>query len=199
MIIPTGYGQLNFYFTGVAAPRGAQVTIGFENVGDESAEAAATLFGGNWETLILVHQSSQITLDHVKCKLGPNATGSEGLFTSGEVGGDTGEHSMPAQAAMLVTKQTGLGGRKGRGRLFIPGFGEANTDGGGTWNAALLAALQPDLNDWVDAASTGNCPLVLLHNDSTTPTLINSLTAQPLMATQRRRIRKVGGRRTVTP
>jgi len=92
----------------------------------------------------------------------------------------------PNNCALLIKKVTGLGGRKGRGRMFLPVFNFGGDNflangnlGGGvkTTMDTALAGLLADF-DWV-----------LLHSDSTPPTPITALVCDPKLATQRRRMR----------
>jgi hypothetical protein len=196
VIIPSGYGQVNFVFGGSGFARGAQVTFGFkDNSGGATAATIATDFGTRWVNDILLDQSNTITLDHVKVKLGPNDTGPEATVSSGAAGGLSSQ-PLPPQDSVIVRKITALGGRKGRGRVFHPGAVESQTDGGGLLTTAAIVTLDGDYADLLAHAAADNLPLYLLHNDATTPTAIDQLDVLQLMGTQRRRIRKVGGRRS---
>lgn len=99
---------------------------------------------------------------------------------------------VPQNTAFLVRKLTGSGGRRNRGRMYIPGV--TNTDvtaiGGCTSGiltiaAATCTALQANL------VALGTIDgLVLFHETAPfTPTPITSLEIQPRVATQRRRMR----------
>jgi len=104
-------------------------------------------------------------------------------------GARTGDLSPP-QVQGLIRKLTGLSGRHGRGRLFIPDILESQTDDSGGLNTTAMNLLQAIGNGWyqdvpVAVANVGN--FVLLHNDSTPPTDVTGTLAEHLVATQRRR------------
>jgi len=112
--------------------------------------------------------------------------------TSTEQQGDVGENALPNNCAVLVRKVTGEGGRRNRGRMFIPGISEEAVDATGAiagtplsnWNSAF-DDIQTTL---VGLATVDN--LVLLHDSAPhTPTVITDLVVQPKIATQRRRLR----------
>lgn len=195
-IIPVGFGQVNFFFTGAGYARGAQVVMGFSNDGPSGALGAAEAFAENWVTNILPEQATDITLDQVKVKLGPNDTGDEAVSSVGEAGTNAGQGYSP-QVAALITKVTLLGGREGRGRIFFPGLLEASTDGLGKLTAATKNSLDVAFASFKLQASDDDLPIFLLHNSATAPTALEGFDTVQLLATQRRRIRKVGGRRAV--
>lgn len=102
--------------------------------------------------------------------------------------------SVPPNVAVLVTKNTALGGRKHRGRWFFPWFAnEGSVDELGIMSAGTVlgkqTAVDAVLNALNDAPLEG---LVILHDDQSppphNPTLVDSLTVSNLVATQRRRL-----------
>jgi hypothetical protein len=75
---------------------------------------------------------------------------------------------------------------------------ESQTDAGGVLTTASLNAFETAVDAWLADLATRNVPMVLLHNAvETLPTPVVGLTVDVRVATQRRRLRKVGGRRTV--
>lgn len=196
MIIPTGYGQVNLFFVGAALPRNAQIAIGIDNNLGGSALTVASTVGGAWVTHIMPLLPAVMTLEKVKCKLGPNDTGPEASWASGVPGGLDDEEPMPPNVAILVNKLTAIGGRKNAGKIFVPAFPESDSDGGGLLTVARLGAWQGAMDDFVDTLDTSTVPMVVLHSDATTPTVVTDLSVQQRLATQKRRLRRAGGRRT---
>jgi hypothetical protein len=133
--------------------------------------------------------SSQITATSLLVKLGPNDTGASVVEPISFGGAGASAQSAP-NVAMLVQKGTNLGGRKGRGRLFIPGVPEASVDPSGIIAAGTITALNAVLGDFITDLQTNDVPMVLLHSDSTTPTPVTSLNINATAATQRRRLRR---------
>jgi hypothetical protein len=138
-----------------------------------------------------------VTHSKVRVKFGPNETGP---FVDGGTS-FAGTYNTPVdapQVAVLMRKNTAFGGRKGSGRLFVPVVPEQDTLNGGTIDPTALAALQSRATTWIANLIAGTYAngMWLLHTDEVTdPYLVDSISVQAVLATQRRRIRKVGGRR----
>lgn len=111
--------------------------------------------------------------------------------TTPAAGTNTGT-SLPQNCAMLVRKLTSTGGRRGRGRMFIPGINndDVNTNGdlASAYRTLAQTALDDFMSDLVGLAIVDE--LVLFHDSEPfTPSVITSLEVQPTLATQRRRMR----------
>jgi hypothetical protein len=108
--------------------------------------------------------------------------------------GALGGSANPQNVATLVRKNTGLGGRRNRGRMFLPGIPEAFTADNGIIAPANVTTLQTAVNllhsGALFAASNVDAMVLLHSTPPTTPTVINSLDVQNLVATQRRRLRR---------
>lgn len=187
-VIPVGNAQANLRFSGNAAPRGAEITLGLDLDVVATPAAVAELVAANWVTNCLVLQSSNITLEEVYVKFGDNATGAAGVFTVASAG-SLGTGTVPPQVALLVKKNTQFGGRKGRGRFYVPGLVETDVDENGVVQGPDVAAWQDAMDDFHTQLNTDDIPPLLLHNDATVPYLITSFTVDATTATQRRRLR----------
>lgn len=99
--------------------------------------------------------------------------------------------TMPPNVAILAQKRTGLVGRKFRGRFYVPPYQvqETDVDYNGVMNAANLAAQQAAFDDFLARTQVLPYDLMLFHSDGTLPTPVTSIVVQPLVATQRRRLR----------
>ena len=99
--------------------------------------------------------------------------------------------------AVLINKRTGLLGRKGRGRMFIPGLlGEPDIDVDGILPpstiaiyddlaAAWLAAMHEGDDGWATAPN----PVVLHSDASLAPAAITSMVTSPKVGILRKRLR----------
>jgi hypothetical protein len=149
-----------------------------------------------WEDEILTEQISGVTLLEVRVKFGPNDTGPDASSTSNTNGGDNTAGEAP-QVAVLTRKITLQGGRTGRGRMFLPGISETKVQNGNV-NAASLINLNAAFLAWMNLHDTAQFPVALLHAEpGPAPLIVTEMQVQARVATQRRRIRKVGGRRSV--
>jgi hypothetical protein len=193
MFIPAGYAQVNMVFSGIGLPRGAQVAYGVLNTGPSNgprtAPELAEFAKNTWAASMLSQQSISTILVETKVKLGPNATGADATVTSNLVGGSSAEQDSP-QVAVLIRKRTPFGGKTGKGRMFVPGVSEGQTDRGGVLGAPNLVNFQGAANQWLSDHNIGLAPIVLLHTlGSPAPFIVTDLEVQKLLATQRRRLR----------
>lgn len=193
MEIPTGFSQVNVRFEGNGYTRGAEVVFGVDNDAALSPAALAAFVSTEWQLSLLGLQGTAITLREIKVKNGPTDTGPEATISVGEPGTDAG-NTLPPNSAVLVKKLTALGGRMHTGRMFFPGATETQTDGAGKLTTSALSDYQDGFDAFFTAMSGGDLPVALLHTDATTPDLLTSFQVMQLMASQRRRLRRVGGR-----
>lgn len=97
--------------------------------------------------------------------------------------------ACPQNVAVLIKKQTALGGRHGRGRTFWPGIPEGQVNSAGVIGSTALGDWQ-DAANFLEAFTDPFGPPVLLHVDaSITPTPITGFLVDGRVATQRRRLR----------
>lgn len=208
MTIPEGFAEITYKFTGAAAPRGAYVVFGVQNVADVGAPTVANLARASFTSSTMpARLTDDVALTEVRAKLGPDATGDFASET-GSWPGTQATTSFPPQVATLVRKVTGSGGRRGRGRMYFPGVPETGVDDAGIISAAGVTAWNLALADFLGALSGNDLPMYLLHDPATIWTLVNgqprrvpisgpipapdvvsSLIVDPKVATQRRRLR----------
>jgi hypothetical protein len=99
---------------------------------------------------------------------------------------------------MLVRKNTALGGRKNRGRVYVPAgvLPEVGSNQAGFIDVADVAAWQGRWDDWFDAIVAADYNPYLYHQYDPdlgelpeVPTAITAFAVQPQIATQRLRMR----------
>lgn len=106
---------------------------------------------------------------------------------------NTGTHSTPPNnCAVLVRKNTALGGRSNRGRMYLPPyrFAEGDYTPTGILGTTQVATLQAEVDAFLTQLEVQNLSPVLWHSDGSAGTLITSLVVQPRLATQRTRMRR---------
>lgn len=199
MNIPPGFAQANLLFEGIAAPRGAQLAIGVQL---EAGTTNPVLVGRDvydaFQGTMLLELDNDLTMTGCKVKIGPNDLGPDGTYFETNVGG-VNSLAVSPQVALLVKKVTALGGRANKGRMFIPGIVENWTDGAGVVSPATQASADTALAAFLAAIALSETMtgMVILHNAiELTPTPVTQLKTDGRVATQRRRLRKVGGRRS---
>lgn len=102
-------------------------------------------------------------------------------------------NQMPQNCATLTQKRTSRAGKKGRGRMYWPTLFEAEVDNVGNLTAAPAARMTAMMGALLTEVlgPSGFVAPVLLHKlSSDPPDTITSFTTSPVMATQRRRLRK---------
>lgn len=188
--IPANYDQVNLIFDGAAAPAGAEVVFGVHNASALSPAAIGALISTNWNTNLKSKTNSLLTLETIRVKEGPAATGAFATVTVATAGTQVSTPVSP-QVSMMLVKDTGLGGRSRRGRTFWPGLPEAHVDAGGLIGAADIAAYNTAFAAFLAQLATDSIPMVILHRDPLAgPTPVLLWQVQPKVATQRDRLRR---------
>lgn len=203
VIIPEGFGNAAFRFQLAGKPREFVTTAGFK------PDPAVTLPNTMAELLRLAFTSTGapafgpaniisgwtfvgVTVTYMGA-LGPLPGISEvPVIGTAPVG------SMPPNGAYLVRKTTARGGKKGRGRFYVPPFNlsELGVDNIGAIAPDSLSGLQGEWNIFLSACATEGVPLFLLHDNPLPPLLppppdaILSVIVEGMTATQRRRLRR---------
>lgn len=106
--------------------------------------------GGGFRIMSMVHTTG--TLDAIDYLPLDGTTATTTVVHAAVGAGAT--DSLPAQTSLVVTAQTGLRGRRHRGRTFLPPFCEGNSDANGNPTAAATAGLQVQWNGFLADAIT---------------------------------------------
>jgi hypothetical protein len=192
-VIPSGYAQINWQFTGSSLPHGADVTLGVDiSSYGGNASAAASDAHDAWVDNMIPRQVNTVTLSNTHVKFGPNATGPAADAGSPTAGGG-GNPGISTQVAALVHKTTLFGGHAGRGRMFVPGLMESDVNQAGVLDSGTLGAWQTSVDGLLSDLGTALLIPVLLHgvgSPLSTPSTITDFTVDSTVATQRRRLRR---------
>lgn len=113
-----------------------------------------------------------------------------GEFMDSDAGTASGE-AIPTNCAILVKKNTALGGRKNRGRFYWPPYhlSSSNVTSAGVIEDVELSAFQDIWDTFYDELVSRDWAPTLFHSDATTPTGITGFSVESRLATQRRRMR----------
>jgi hypothetical protein len=194
LVLGPGFSQCVLRFKCAGDAEEAVTTIGIANgTVPGGANNSASFVRDAWlASFAVAGQSSSYTFVGVTAYVGQDGGPPvvvEAL--SGRVGTNaTGP--IPINCATLVRKQTALGGRTNRGRMFVPPYDwdEASIDGAGNINPGSVAVVQAKYSAFKAAIGTA----VLLHDSSSpgdhVPTVISALVLDSKIATQRRRLRR---------
>lgn len=198
MAVPVGFSEATLVWQAVGALREATWQIGISDF-LTPAENPTVIAQTVYDAAVLPNSiTPALKMSTEWTFLGVRA------FTQQEVGPLTGEFMQTVtgtatnltpvmNTAVLVRKNTALGGRRNRGRLYHPPIlvNEANVNTLGVLSAAARDNIQAGFNIFLDAIDTALYKVNLYHQSPPfTPTPVNSFSVQQLLATQRRRLRK---------
>lgn len=125
----------------------------------------------------------------------PDGGGTIPFTNNGGRTGGTGT-PVPPGVALLMTKQTNTGGRRGKGRMFIPGISQTQVNGDGIVASGFLATARANvetLRTRLTALGSSVQPVVHTRASGGLPagnTLITKFWVEQEVATQRKRQRR---------
>lgn len=196
--IPVGYGEASIIHTGANGTAPFVCTLGLDldhypGSEDQAANGLMQVWGSELHTKL----HNTMTIERVIIAVG-QAGGEQPTVSSNlpPIAGTRDTANAPINCAIIMNKNTSTLGRKGRGRMFLPGMlaeGQVGLSGG--LNTATRQTYDEIFGNILDALTTGSedySPMVpvLLHSDpDDDPSVINSFTTAPLCGTLRKRIR----------
>lgn len=199
LIIPDGFAQVCIPLLHVGQSREACITFGVEAAAIDWGSELNAIFV-TWQENLGIFVDEGVVQGPARATVGtPSGEGLSVEGTTTYVNSGTAA-KVPSNVALLIRKLTSRGGRRGRGRMYVPWIlNEGSVDDvgniDGTYRGTLQAAAIQWMADLAEAAPGGPfAPMVLLHSSggSTAPGSPNEVTdlvVDPLVATQRRRLR----------
>nr|CRY94736.1 hypothetical protein [uncultured prokaryote] len=195
LVIPPGYGSAQFVFNGPVGTQPFVTTIGLDLAaagGDyvEVANNVKTWYAEAFQTVT----TNALVLDHVTLRVGQDGPGGSVDSDSPPIVMQSTATFAPIAMAVILRKVTNDLGRRGRGRMFLPGTcNEAGIDADGTLNSSLR-------QDMIDASATflsalftpsfgPPTPPVVLHSDGSTPSVLTNAAVSDTVGWIRGRIR----------
>lgn len=202
LVIPAGYAHVvhSLLWTGDPEPMAVTYGVKLTAAGVDAPDTIAGDLAAAFVAQPLTNMNSLLTLVSTEAKINVVETEPEayelGISTTGGAGGEAAT-CLPQNSAYLVHKRTGVGGRIGRGRMYIPGVHEAAADNLGNVSSGEIGEWNTKLTAWLAAivAKPTIDYMCLLHDSegigaALLPYQVTALTLDPLIATQRRRLRK---------
>lgn len=200
-VIPPGYAEVSQELRRSGYPRSAYVTYGIKVRGTVGVNL--TLAEQAYEAFTLPmrnYMDSDVVFGRCRVVIGQDAAEPLVDEFAGQLNGQASRESPPPAIAILVTKNTGVGGRRNRGRMFIPWYApEGSISEVGTLTTGVISNIQSNVNDMLLALQGFDADpeipswdlldgMVLLHGPGLgAPTPVTSLTVSPTVSTQRRR------------
>jgi hypothetical protein len=196
MIIPVGFANfvVNYIMAGDTEAMQTSWGVDVSDAGgayDDVLEYLADSYANAW----VAETSDQTTMGPYRLEVGQDGGDPITVEYGATTVGSNNDEPLPPNCALLVRKTSAFGGRRNRGRAYIPGLAlKPSSSPAGVLDGAAVTALQGDANDWLAAATNAGPPevsgLVILHSEApSTPTEIVGLDVQDKIATQRRRLR----------
>lgn len=194
-IIPPGYAECSIEFWLAGYLRPAVITQGVKITGasDGSGNTVADQFDNAFTTPLLALFDANVTVRNAKAVIGQDG-GDPIVQVSTNAGPGTSSRESTAPAlALMVTKNTALGGRKNRGRNYMPwALADSDVAENGAVNPTRLTSWQTALDTYLDNLEGGAGSLLdgayILHTDPlTAPTQVTGFSPNPAIRTQRRR------------
>lgn len=199
VIIPDGFVQVGIQMRRSGDPQPWYVTYGINaeaSTGDW--ETVALTIGTWWNDYLGPYYPTDTTISGVQLRVGTPSGVPLTLFYATDIVGLGSGQTLPQNCAVLITKNTFRPGRTGKGRFFWPTIIESEVNGLGQIDSAYRTTLNSAWTTLFGAHQSGvggdpALPMYLLHNEGvplgTTPTQIESLQVDPVISTQRRRLR----------
>lgn len=182
LVIPAGYVQASFIHEQISTHQLAICTLGFHTVDPADLATIGTL----WADDMLDEMNASFAYRQFRARV---ASGTLYSLDFNELGHGGGAGMTP-QIAYLIKKFTGVPGRSHQGRMYYPGADEPSVDTDGRVLAAKVTGLQTMFDAFLASLGTLGVDPVLLHTASSDADVVLGFTAQPVVATQRRRLNR---------
>ena len=204
LAIPPGFAQVKLRFRLTGDPEEMISTVGVDPTGSAPTDPTAiAAMAASAFVIGFTPGRVPIAYEFVGASVQMGSDGGDGAVGESIVAsqGTMNGSPPPQNVAVLVKKNTALGGRRNRGRFFLPPLvGEGGIGNYGEFESDSFASVQAGLNAFyeqlTDPAGDGTQGLqpVLFHgpglNMDATPTPIVSFVLDRRVATQRRRLRR---------
>lgn len=191
MPVPVGFASVRIPFRYLGADPYGVITFGVTDPLDATTpEEIADKVREEWVDSMIGLVDASIITGPIEVSLGTSSGDLPGV-ADGTDTGSRGMDSMPPNVACVVDKLTGTGGRRGRGRMFVPWvLADADVDERGVIGVPTVTSLQTGFNAFLVGLNTQGATMVLFHGDDSAPTTVTSLKVQNRVGTMGRRMRR---------
>lgn len=185
--------------------RAAELTFSLNVAGTPSPSVAQSAVNAFYTAFTAVYASSidtDVTILPPSIKLGDGSTTPyEAVSTNTVINGGDAALKMPPNVALLIRKNSGLGGRKNHGRTYVPFIlQQAGVNENGTLAAGIVSGFDAINATFLGDLTTAGIPMVISHKVFNVPLaphyvthvatgpLVTTYKTEALIATQRRRL-----------
>ena len=138
---------------------------------------------------IMGNLSASITMTSISYRLGSAAADDPVVERAVDFVGLAGGEMTPVNVAFLVKKTTALGGRRFRGRNYLPGVAEGVTSDDGSVDTDVVNGINVNIQGMRTDMTGEGIELALLHQSAPwNPTLVVTAVCEAKVATQRKRL-----------
>ena len=200
LLIPEGFAQITIPIRHVSMSREAVVTFGVSiSVEPDPYVDIVDFIFGIWFDTLGQRVDAGCTQGPARMAVGTSTSEHIQVVGTETNGSARAVAVLPPNNALLVKKTTNRGGRRGRGRMYVPwALDDNQVDEVGLLSGGELTAAQTEADNFLESLGTasgedGPHPMYLLHESegetaAGSPNLVTSLTCDGLVATQRRRL-----------
>ena len=187
--IPAGFCQVVFEFA-IPTPGGSKLAYSTCGSGDGDGgsllDVAQAWYNDVWTLHLLGDTAENVTLMRVFAQ--NEASSSEvNVLENGVRSGAT----SPPNVSSLIQKRTAFRGRENHGRFYWPGLlNDSEVADNGVIDSTRFVNLKESWEQIFDALVGDELQPFILHNSDTDPTPVTNFVYQPVIATQRRRLRR---------
>lgn len=189
VVIPTGYAQVTIHWDGALIPDGEGATVfGLKLVPDPDLASVCAAVGTAWMNIFAGSMSENLILTSVSAVTATAVAESPVLLAGEGTGSDA-----PPNVALHIRKLTALRGRRAQGHMYLPGLLYAQQlTAQGQIVANKLTGTQAQVDQLLTDLPGG---MVILQGDGgvtppiSPPPLVTRLQVDPIISTQRKRLR----------
>lgn len=190
LVVPTGYANCIVRFACSENTKPQSTAIGFRTTGDN-----VNTVNANWRDAWGGHMAGGAlgSTYTITAYVSENVDAIDEIIVA-VVGTDTAAH-VSSNVSVIAKKTSAFRGRSKRGRMYLPGgyLPENQVDSGGNIDDGQVSDIQDNLDAVLtDMVAAGYEP-VLFHDeaspDSANPTTLSAIRVEPMVGTQRRRLR----------
>lgn len=185
MTVPANHAEVTMTYSIDGSTHIAQNVIGVWNGTDLDAEQVASRFAIDWIETMIPLQTALVELNKVRAVLDNDSVFEVILSEEGTLAGD----ALPPNVTYLFAKKTATVGRANQGRFYLCGAAEAKVDMAGNIENTFLTTMQDAGDSLMDKLSADDIPMTIFHANDDPPIYVQTLQADPRVATQRRRLR----------
>jgi hypothetical protein len=198
LVIPVGYGLWNFELTHATIAHKAIVTCGFKVLTPPYTQTDAADALSAFATAMQPLHDNEVTYGRVVALIGNDGPAIRYEATGSVQGSRASQVIAPPNVTYLIKKTTSFAGRRYRGRMYIPFVSITGITQTGSLSGAeltILVARASALLTGLVGATPNTSELSILHAESSlsalpAPTPVTALSAEAVVATQRRRLER---------